>query len=76
VNHASLNNDYSVRTHLKGRSELFLLAEKIDYLLEVVEQQQHKLTEQNQQLAQLSNTDALTGLANRRSLDNYLAGLA
>ncbi len=76
VSYASLSNDYSVRTHLRGNSELFRLAGKVDELLEVVEQQQQKLKAQNLRLEELSNTDALTGLANRRSLDTYLNALA
>lgn len=76
VSYASMTNDYSVRTHLKGRSELFRLAQKVDQLLEVVEHQQQKLTAQNKRLEELSNTDPLTGLANRRSLDHYLDALA
>jgi len=49
-----------------------LLSESIER--RVAQRVQH-LDEDNERLTQLSNTDALTGIANRRRLDTVLAGL-
>lgn len=72
VTYASRSNDYSVRLNLKGSNELHSLANKVDQLLAVVERQQQQLTEKANELKAQSNTDPLTGLANRRHLNDYL----
>lgn len=55
-----------------GDEQLSLLAELVDYLDQMTDllaslaEQNHKLSEWNRNLAELSTTDGLTGLANRR----------
>lgn len=75
ISYVNFSNDYSARANLRGHNEIHKLGRLIDLMFELVAQQQQKLTMKNRQLQDLSNTDALTGLANRRYLDEYLATL-
>lgn len=73
ISYVNFSNDYSARANLQGHNEIHKLGRLIDQMFQLVDQQQQKLTQKNRTLQDLSNTDALTGLANRRSLDEYLA---
>ncbi|QUN04801.1 diguanylate cyclase [Shewanella yunxiaonensis] len=75
ISYVNFSNDYTARTNLTGHNEIHKLGRLIDRMFDLVERQQRKLTQKNQQLQNLSNTDALTGLANRRYLDEYLTAL-
>ena len=52
---------------------LWLLQRRSELVEQVVDARTLELREANQRLASLSVTDPLTGLANRRALDDYLA---
>jgi diguanylate cyclase (GGDEF)-like protein len=51
---------------------LWILQRRGDIVQRLVEEQTQELRDANQRLASLSVTDPLTGLANRRALDDYL----
>lgn len=52
---------------------LWLLQRRAKLVKSLVDERTQELQEANQRLASLSITDPLTGLANRRALDDYLA---
>lgn len=66
------SGDYGLRLGRVGRDELQQLAGDIDGLIGQVEQQQQQLQQQAHTLTEMSYQDALTGLANRRRLDQAL----
>jgi len=65
-------HDYSLRLHSQGSDEIAALGRECDNLIEFVQEQQTQLAAQAQELRDLSNHDALTGLANRRLFDVLL----
>ncbi len=66
------NNQYNVRLSSDHSDELGALATGFNRLMDHVEEQNQQITEQNKRLLQLSNTDSLTQVNNRRYFDTYL----
>jgi diguanylate cyclase (GGDEF)-like protein len=64
--------DYSSRMSVYGRSELGVLVQECNNLLENIDLQHHRLEEHASSMRQLSITDALTQLSNRRYFDEAL----
>jgi len=64
--------DYSVRFNSHRKDELGKLFNLIDLLLEDVDSKKQALISNNLRLQQISNTDGLTNIANRRALDIYM----
>lgn len=69
-------SDFSKRMELKGYDDIGRLGTHIDKLFRLVKDQKAELIEHNQQLKSMSYTDPLTGIANRRYLDQHLLTLA
>lgn len=65
-------NDYERRLSCGDSDELDIVFSRFNDLLAHIENQQKKLVEQNQVLAELSEKDALTGVPNRRYLEEVL----
>ena len=64
--------DYQLRLKLERKDELGLLAKECNRLLDFVASQQQQLRLQSRELEKLSFEDSLTGLDNRRALDQQL----
>lgn len=69
-------SDYTKSIELKGYDDIGKLGNHIDRLFKLVKAQRAELIEHNQQLKNMSYTDPLTGIANRRYLDQHLLTLA
>ena len=70
------NNDFSIRANYHGDNELHQLGQGINELFSLIETQRAELFARHAKLEQISNTDAMTLLANRRALDKHLEDLA
>ena len=70
------NKDYSSSVKMSGFDDLSLLCNKINQLFELIQSQHSELISHNVKLQQLSSTDSLTGLDNRRSLDEKIQQLS
>ncbi|MEJ2896028.1 diguanylate cyclase domain-containing protein [Bordetella avium] len=74
-------NDYLVKlpdtielvARLRYHSRSYLALQQRDEAYQALRQSQQKLLETNMELRRLTNSDGLTGLGNRRYLDEYLA---
>jgi diguanylate cyclase (GGDEF)-like protein len=64
--------DYSLRLNLGRRDEIGLLAKSLDSLVQTISDRTVELQRANEQLTQLSLSDSMTGIANRRMFDVYL----
>jgi diguanylate cyclase (GGDEF)-like protein len=64
--------DYAARMDVYGRNELGTLVQECNNLLENIDLQHHRLEEHASSMRQLSITDALTRLSNRRHFDEAL----
>lgn len=64
--------DYSRRLASANKDEMDTMFSQFNELLEQIQEQNQELLEQNQDLSKLSEQDALTGIANRRFLDDVL----
>jgi diguanylate cyclase (GGDEF)-like protein len=64
--------DYSARINCQRSDEFGELSREYDALLQHIQHQESALRASNNELLQLSNMDALTGIANRRAFDNFL----
>ena len=64
--------DYSLRLNLHREDEIGVLAKSLDALVQTINDRTVELQKANDQLTQLSLSDALTGIANRRMFDVYL----
>ncbi|BFM16700.1 diguanylate cyclase [Maricurvus nonylphenolicus] len=64
--------DYSARINSHRSDEFGELSREYDALLEHIQHQESALRASNNELLQLSNMDALTGIANRRAFDSFL----
>mgnify|MGYP000055663251 FL=1 len=62
--------NYTIRFTAKGNDELSAFSKSFNQLLEYVEQQDKEIKLHNRELMQLSHTDGLTKLYNRRYFDN------
>ena len=51
---------------------LYLLQRRSEVVSRLVDERTHELIQVNEKLAQMSVTDPLTGLANRRAMDDYM----
>ena len=69
-------SDFSKRIDLKGYDAIGRLGNHIDNLFALVKYQKAELVEHNKQLRNMSYTAPLTGIANRRYLDQHLQTLA
>jgi len=76
VEHAQDEKDFSLRCELDGSNEVFQLSHRLNQLFKTIEEQQSILSEKNAVLENLSRTDALTGLSNRRYFDEWMAQLS
>ncbi len=76
VNHVMQHQDFTYRTSIGGKSELSRLSTRLDQLFSLLHKQRQELVKRNERLEEISNTDPLTGLANRRYLNRYLKTLA
>ncbi|WP_210397464.1 sensor domain-containing diguanylate cyclase [Motiliproteus sediminis] len=65
-------NDYSLRPRIKRRDELGHLSIALEELLQRIEGQNAAKQMHSRRLQKLADTDALTGIANRRALEDYL----
>ena len=66
------SGDLSKRLNLKRTDEIGILANKFDSMLERLENDTHKREQLEEELLQISLTDALTGIANRRVFDELM----
>ena len=66
------SGDLSKRLNLKRIDEIGILAGKFDSMLERLENDTHKREQLEEELLQISLTDALTGIANRRVFDELM----
>lgn len=77
---AQETSDFSMRCEVEGKTEheneVQKLGLRLNNLLSLIEDQQHAVSEKNRVLEDLSRTDALTGLSNRRYLDEWMTSLA
>ena len=69
------HNDRTSRFHTKRTDELGALFNLIDSLLANIASQEQELISHNVKLQQISETDGLTQIANRRSFDLYMTKL-
>lgn len=76
VTNATQTNDFTARTNMHGGNEINQLGRRMDALFTLIQTQNDELLTRNQKLLRISNTDPLTGLANRRYLDQYLDTLS
>lgn len=67
------DQDFSRRLNLHRNDEIGRLARSLDTMVETIDQRTSELQLANEQLIILSVQDGLTGIANRRMFDNYLA---
>ncbi|MCF6457303.1 diguanylate cyclase [Pseudoalteromonas sp. MMG024] len=67
--------NFQLKTNLERTDEIGRLALLIDVLFNKVHVQQHALKHNNRQLKRLSDTDPLTGIANRRAMMQVLEKL-
>jgi len=65
-------NEYSLRLASSLQDELGDLAEGFNQVMKHVEEQDSQIKEQNSRLIELSNTDGLTKVNNRRFFDTFL----
>lgn len=75
VNTIIKDNDRSVRFNSKRKDELGALFKLIDHLLDDVDSQEKELKSHNIRLQEISQTDGLTNIANRRAFDEYMEAL-
>lgn len=64
--------DFSNRVEMERDDELGSLSREYNTLLQHIENQEQALRASNHELLQLSNLDALTGIANRRAFDDFI----
>lgn len=76
VKEAQTKKDFSGRGKATGNNELYELTERLNRLFSLIEDQQATVTQKNKILENLSRTDALTGLSNRRYFDEWMTTLA
>lgn len=76
VQRAQTEQDFSVRSELEGSNEVYQLGKRLNNLLALIQAQQSAVSEKNKILQNLSRTDALTGLSNRRYFDEWMASLS
>lgn len=69
------DNDRSVRFDSNRPDELGTLFNLIDRLLEDISSKEQELVSHNLRLQEISSTDALTNIANRRAFDIYIQNL-
>ena len=65
--------DYTIKLDLKRNDELSDLAESVNMLFQQIDYKNKQLKESNIKLQNLSNTDSLTQISNRRFMDSVLA---
>ncbi|AYA63268.1 diguanylate cyclase [Alteromonas sp. RKMC-009] len=75
VSFAMRSRDFSRQTPYRGRNEAFRLGRKLNEMFALINHQRNEVLQHNKQLEKISNTDPLTGLANRRHLDSYFRNL-
>jgi diguanylate cyclase (GGDEF)-like protein len=68
----SASNDYAMRLASGQDNEIGKLFGFVNHLLVCIQTQELELLAKNARLEALSNEDGLTGIANRRYLDNFL----
>ncbi|MBT4522476.1 MAG: diguanylate cyclase [Halieaceae bacterium] len=72
VKNIAASHDYTKRHRVEGNDELGSLGKGINSLIEVIEHKTSALTRLNEKLHQQALLDGLTGIANRRKLDEFL----
>ncbi|MBN1627904.1 MAG: diguanylate cyclase [Deltaproteobacteria bacterium] len=65
--------DYSARLDLDRRDEIGTLAKSFDIMMQTINERTEDLKTANEKLMQLSQVDGLTGIANRRMFDEFIA---
>lgn len=65
---ALANEDFSVRANIKGGDEFAELAASLNKMAERLESRRHELVKTNESLQKTAYLDALTGIANRKSI--------
>lgn len=72
---AQLNRlgDYSLRLNMKRQDEIGTLASNFDKMVRTISDRTTQLKQANERLIQQSMQDGLTGIANRRMFDTYIA---
>ncbi len=64
--------DYSLRINSSRRDEIGVLANSLDALVQTISDRTVELRRANDRLTQLSLSDPMTGIANRRMFDEFL----
>jgi diguanylate cyclase (GGDEF)-like protein len=67
--------NYTIRFTEKGNDEFSVFSKKFNQLLAYVEQQNKEIKQHNMELVELSHTDGLTKIFNRRYFDNEIHSL-
>lgn len=70
IKRVAATGNYRQTTRLEANNELGLLSRQLDNMLATIESQRQELASHNLKLQTLSDTDQLTGLANRRFLQS------
>lgn len=70
IERVAATGNYRQTTRLEANNELGLLSRQLDNMLATIESQRQELASHNLKLQTLSDTDQLTGLANRRFLQS------
>jgi len=66
------NRDFSLRVRFKRKDEIGILASGLNNMVQTISEQTGLLISANLKLHSLSSQDGLTGIANRRKLDDVL----
>lgn len=72
INWVRKTGNYGKRTQISVNNDIGQLAQQFDKMLELIGSQRQELLSHNRRLQELSDTDQLTGLCNRRYLESLI----